>query len=83
LVVVTSCRALPLTHVTDVDAISPQGAVRYGDCKRWFVHHDERYLALFKAALVLPQQLEVSTEAEKSGAATFLAIIFGPGHQHV
>ena len=38
--VVTSCRALPLTHVTDVDAISPQGAVRYGDCKHWFVYHD-------------------------------------------
>ena len=40
-------------------------------------------LALFEAALVLPQQLEVSTEAEKSGTAVFLAIIFGPGHQHV
>ena len=81
--VVTSCRALPLTHVTDVDAISPEGAVRYGDCKRWFVHHDERYLALFKAALVLPQQLEVGTEAEKSGEAALLATIFGPRHQHV
>ena len=39
-------------------------------------------LALFEAALVLPQQLELSTEAEKSGTAAFLAIIFGPGHQH-
>ena len=34
---------------------------------------------LLEAALVLPQQLEVSTEAEKSGTAAFLATIFGPG----
>ena len=43
----------------------------------------EGRFVVLESVLGVRQQLEVSTEAEKSGAATFLAIIFGPGHQHV
>ena len=36
-----------------------------------------------ESVLGVRQQLEVSTEAEKSVEAAPLATIFGPGHQHV
>ena len=42
----------------------------------------ERF-AVQESELGVRQQLEISTEAEKSGEAALVAIIFGPGHQHV
>jgi len=82
LVVAISCRALPLTLVTDIDAISPQGAVRYGDSKHWFVFHDEHFGAA-RSGLGLASAAGGKYGGKKSGEAALSAIVFGPGHQHV